>query len=82
MALETEQEYYKEQKVELLKHYEGQFALIVGSRLAGTFTTHREAFNAGVEQFGNVAFLIQQVQERDEVIQYPSLAIGLISANS
>ena len=82
MALETEREYYEEQKTELLKHYESQFALIIGSSLAGTFTTHEEAFNAGVEQFGNVAFLIQQVQERDEVIQYPSLAIGLINANS
>lgn len=82
MALEIEREYYEEQKAKLLKHYEGKFALIIGSRLVETFTTHEEAFSAGVEQFGNVAFLIQQVQEKDEVVQYPSLAIGLIRANS
>lgn len=82
MALEVERKFFEEQKAELLKHYDGQFALIMGYRLVGTFTTHGEAFSAGVENFGNVAFLIQRVQDEEEVIQHPSLTIGLISADS
>ena len=81
MALEMERKYYEEQKVELLKHYKGQFALIKGAQLAGTFTTHKEAFTAGVEKFGNVPFLVQQVEEEQELIQHPSLTVGLISAH-
>ena len=80
-ALDIERKYYKDQKVELLKHYLGQFALIMGDELIGTFTTHGEAFNTGVNNFGNVAFLIQKVEVEDEVIQHPSLAVGLISAH-
>ena len=81
MALETELQYYEEQKAELLKHYEGQFALIRGAELVGTFTTHEEAFTAGVENFGNVPFLIQTIEEETEFIQHPSLAVGIISAH-
>ncbi len=82
MALDVERKYYEEQKADLLNHYEGQFALIMGDRLVGTYTTHGEAFSAGVEKFGNVAFLIQKVEVEDEVIQHPSLAVGLISAHT
>lgn len=81
MVLEVELKYYLDQKVELLTHYKGQFALIKDAGLEGTFTTHEEAFSAGVEKFGNVPFLIQHIQEEDEFIQHPSLTVGLISAH-
>jgi len=80
MALEHELEFFNSHKKELLKHYEGQFALIKGHKLSGTYTTWEEAFDAGVKQFGNVPFLIKRVQEKEEVVQFPALVVGGISA--
>lgn len=82
MALEIELGFYNEQKAELLKHYEGQFALIKGKELIGTYTTWGEAFNDGVKRLGNVPFLIKQVQEKDEVVQFPALSVGALNAHS
>jgi hypothetical protein len=82
MALETEVEFYNSQKNDWLEHYEGKFALIKGKKLLGTYTTWEEAFDAGVQKLGNVPFLIKQVQEKDEVVQFPALAVGAISASS
>ena len=82
MVLETELNYYEERKAELLAQYKGQFALIKDCQLVGVFPTDEEAFTAGVEQFGNVPFLIQELQEDEQFIQQPALAVGLISANS
>ena len=82
MVLQIELKYYSDQKVELLKHHKGQIALIKAAKLEGTFTTHEEAFSAGVQKFGNVPFLIQHIQEDDEFVQHPSLSVGIISAHS
>ena len=81
MTLETERKYYQERKAELLKYYEGQVALIKGEKLIGTYTTPEEAFSAGIEQLGNVSFLIKGIREQAEVIQHPALAVGIISVN-
>ena len=82
MVLEAELKYYEEQKQELLAHHEGQFALIKGGQLVGVFSSEDEAFNVGVAKLGNVPFLIQLVQVKEEFIQQPALAVGLISAHS
>jgi hypothetical protein len=82
MVLETEIEFYNDQKEELLKHYKGQFALIKSKELIGTYTTWEEAFNDAVEKFGNSLFLIKPVQEEEEFVQFPALLVGAISANA
>ena len=82
MKLQTELEFYNNQKAELLKHYQGQFALIKGKKLIGTYTTWEEALNDGVKRLGNVPFLIKQVQEKDEIVQFPALAVGALNARS
>jgi hypothetical protein len=82
MVLETEVEFYNSQKKDWLRHYEGKFALIKGRELLGTYTTWQEAFSDGVQKLGNVPFLIRQVQEKDEIVQFPALAVGAISASS
>lgn len=71
MALEQEREFFESQRGELLKHYKEQFALIKGNELLGTYTSHEEAFDAGIHRLGNQPFLIKQVREKDEVIQFP-----------
>lgn len=80
MELETELEFYNSQKEEWLKYYHGHFALIKGKKLIGTYTTWEEAFKDGVNKLGNVPFLIKQVQEKDEFVQFPALIVGAISA--
>ncbi len=82
MALEQELEFFYSHKQELLEHHKNQFALIKGNQLIGTFTTWEEAFDAGVKQLGNVPFLIKRVQEEEEVVQFPALVVGGISAHS
>jgi len=82
MVLETEVAFYNSQKKDWLRHYEGKFALIKGTELLGTYTTWQEAFDDGVQKLGNVPFLIRQVQEKDDVVQFPALAVGAISASS
>lgn len=82
MALETEIEFYNAHKKDWLQHYEGKFALIKGTELLGTYTTWQQAFDDGVEKLGNVPFLIRQVQEKDDIVQFPALTVGAISASS
>ena len=82
MALEEELRFYESKKPELLQRYKGQFALIKGSELIGTFTTQQEAFQAGITTLGNQSFLIKEIKEVDDVLQYPALVVGMISAHS
>jgi hypothetical protein len=80
MVLEQESAYFDAHRAELLKHYRGQFALIHGDDLLGTFTTFEEAFAEGVARLGNQPFLIRPVAEDGQTIQYPALVVGMISA--
>ena len=81
MIFETELAYFESIKEELLRHNAGQFAVIKGDRLLGTYTTDREAFQAGVKEFQLEQFLLKHVVETEEVIQYPALAVGAIRAH-
>jgi hypothetical protein len=81
MALETELEFYNSHKSEWLQHYESKFALIKDRELIGTYTTWQEAFEDGVQKLGNVPFLIKQVQDKEDIIQFPTLIVGAISAS-
>ncbi len=81
MALEQEAAYFDAHKDELLQHYRGQYALIHGDELLGTFTQFQEAFEAGISKVGNTAFLIRQVLDDNPTVQFPALAVGMISAH-
>ncbi len=82
MELEQELAFFNAHRQKYLEHYRDQFALIKSGKLIGTYTTWEEAFASGVEQLGNVPFLIKPVQEEDEVVQFPALVVGAISADS
>ena len=77
--LQTELEYFQKHKQEYLKLYQGQFVLIKGEVLAGTYTTEAEAYKAGLEKFGNTPFFIKQVLDNDESISYPALTAGVLN---
>jgi|GEM_PF-6713646 len=74
MALEQELEFYRSQRQVLLQTHKGQFAVIKGTKLLGTYATFEEAFNAGVAAVGTEPFLIQQILEQEEVMQNPALS--------
>ncbi len=78
MALEKELAYFKRQLPELLKHYKGQQAVIKGERLLGTYTTVQEAFEAAVKELGNEEFLIREVSEVEQIVNFPALSAGLL----
>lgn len=80
MWLEKELRYFEAHKAELLKHHENQFVLIKGEQLVGAFTTPQEAYQAGIQQFGNQPFLIKQVTKEDVTAYFPALTLGLIHA--
>jgi hypothetical protein len=82
MELQQELDYFMSIKEDLLKHHKGKFALIKGMELVNTFTTWEEAFNAGIERFGNVSFLIKPIQEEDEKVQFPAFVVGAINVRS
>ncbi len=77
--LQTELEYFQKHKQEYLKLYKGQFVLIKGESLAGTFTTEAEAYKAGLEKFGNEPFFIKQVLDDDGMVFNPALTVGVLN---
>lgn len=81
MVLEKELETFERRLPELLEHNKGQFAVLKGGLLLGTFTTFDEAFEAGVDQWGNKEFLIREVTAVPAVAQFPALAIGHLYAH-
>ena len=80
--LSDELGFFEEKRAEWLKLYPGQFALVKGRELVGTFTTFQEAYSAGVKRFGNAPMLIRQVIPTDPVEQAPALTHGLIRVNA
>ena len=79
--LKVEQKYFEELKPELLKHNLGQFVLIKGRELLGTFTKLEEAYAEGVKRLGNVPMLIKQVVPEEPVHYIPALTHGLLRAH-
>lgn len=78
--LARELKYFDDQRDELMKHHEGSFALISVDRFLGAYTTEAEAYDAGLRAVGNKPFLIKLVARKDLVIEFPALAIGVVSA--
>ena len=69
MIVELESEYrtYLRLKDELLSKHEGAFVLMKGSEMVDIFSSYEDALKAGLKKFGNVPFLVKQIQREDEV---------------
>lgn len=69
MIVELESEYrtYLRCKEDLLAKHEGEFVLIKGSEMTDLFSSYEDALKAGLKRFGNVPFLVKQIQREDEV---------------
>lgn len=80
-VLAEEYSYFAEIKSELLKDQGGKFALIKGKKLVGVFDTDTDAYQVGVMQFGNEAFLIVRITQEEESYWIPTLELGLLDAD-
>lgn len=78
MVLDREVKYYKANKKELIEKHEGKFVLIKRDKLVDVFDSEKSAYEAGLEKFGNQAFLIRRVSKKEEVSQNPALVLGIL----
>ena len=80
-SLEREIEHFNSIRGKLLECNEGQYALIKGQELIGTFTKMEEAYEEGVKRFGTEPFLIKQILKEDPTETLPALSLGLLRAS-
>ena len=73
---------FERQKQELLKLCEGKFAVFRGGEFLGVFDTPQAAYEAGLNKWGNVPFLIKPVVEAEKPQQIPALYLGLLHAGT
>jgi len=80
MTLEKELATYEKMKADLLKTYEGKFALIHGENFLGAYDTAENAYTEGVKRFGQESFLVKQIAKQDAVYRNQALSVGLLHA--
>ena len=73
--------HFEEIKDRLLKEHEGQYALIKGHELIGTFSSSEEAYHQGIRTFKQEPFLIKHIIEKETPAQIPALFTGTIGAD-
>jgi len=81
-TLSEEYAYFNEIKKELIKNYEGKYALIKGHNLVGIYDTDTDAYQVGIMQYGNEPFLIVKISQENEIFWIPTLELGLLDANN
>ena len=67
VALEREYKVFKEHQSELLLKGEGKFALIKGDSVVDVFASYEDALKEGLKRFGDVPFLIHEIQREEDV---------------
>jgi hypothetical protein len=79
--LETELQFFAENKAKWLPVHAGKFVLVKEKELLGVFDTTDAALAEGARRFGSQSFLVRQVNATEEKIYIPALALGLLYAN-
>jgi len=80
--LEEERHFYDERLPDLLATHPGQFVLIKGPQLIGTYNSQEEALAEGGRRFGLSSFLVRQVLQDQPEVKIPALTLGVLSANT
>ncbi|MFA6240766.1 MAG: hypothetical protein WC655_07550 [Candidatus Hydrogenedentales bacterium] len=68
---------YEDNRNRLLASSEGEFVLIRGEEIAGTYGTVELAVDAGYNRWGNVPFFVKRIEQVDSVEQFVSNHLGL-----
>jgi len=80
--LDTERQFYSDNLAKWLGQYPGKFVLVKDQELIGTFDTDEDALTEGARRFGLKPFLVRRVQERQEEVNVPALALGILRADT
>ena len=81
VPLETGIEYFEKHKAKLLSDHEGKFVVILGEQLLGAYDTVENAYNAGIQAFGDRQFLVRKVTSAEQNLTNLALLHGLIHAH-
>lgn len=73
--LEDELKYYNSIRNELIGRAKGEYALISGNTLTGTYASKTDAIRRGYELYGNKPFLVKKIAEVEESIHFTSALI-------
>lgn len=81
-VLAEEVRFYERERDRLVSQHTGKFALIRGSKLIGVFDTQAAAYQAGLDQLGDVDMLIIHLGPTQPIeSQLLALHLGLINAS-
>lgn len=75
-VLKTELETF-ENNNELLLEDEGQYALIHGTEIVGTYKDESDAIAEGYKKFGNVPFLVKLVAQVEMPVNFANNNLGI-----
>ena len=67
VVLEEEYRFFDHHRAELLAKGEHKFVLIKGHVIVDVFASYEDALKEGLKRFGNVPFLIKEIQREEEV---------------
>ena len=67
--LEQESKFYKDHESELLEQYKGRWILLVKDGVYGDYDNLSQAYHTGVKELGLGNFMIQQVEEQENLVQ-------------
>ncbi len=71
-VLSKELETYEANLERLLAAHEGQFVLVHGDQVLGTFDSQMDAVTSGYRQLGNVPFLVKQLVKDEAPLSFVS----------
>jgi hypothetical protein len=80
MLLQSEYDFYRKNKTELVQKYSGKFIVIKGEEILAPFDTDADAYKAGLLKFGIVPIFITRVLPEEEKGVIPVLQLGLLNA--
>lgn len=80
-ALDRELRLFEENRERFLAEgLAGRFVLIKGEEIVGFYPSPSDAYNVGIQRFGNVPMLIKKVSKDEPTASVPALTLGLIHA--
>ncbi len=65
MYLQREQQYFDSMRNELVHHFGGRYALVIGEELLDVFDHPTQAYKEGFEKRGDVEMLIKRISREE-----------------
>ncbi|MBI3292432.1 MAG: hypothetical protein HYZ73_06450 [Elusimicrobia bacterium] len=67
ISLEHEYQVFNQRRPELVSKGEHKFVVIKGDKILDIYTSYEDALKDGLRQFGNVPFLIKEIEREENV---------------